>query len=172
MQKEEHHVIPICMKGSDHESNKEPLTSKEHGTVHKTLNIPHDLIRNFRRKTNDWTVWNWERSSSYHKLRKIYFSNLDMLPDDMVRVHGRSFSKQISRASKQVFALLDDLSTEENNIKLETWLVDYHNTKHMTRSELVENVERKLMNLMKYDRERNDLFLRYYMKNKPTLWTV
>jgi hypothetical protein len=96
---------------------------------------------------------------------------MDRLPEDIVRIHGRSFSKQVSRSNKQISTLLGALNLDmETNI--DTELLDYHNTKHMKHSELVENVERKLMNLMKMDRQKNDLFLQYYMKDKPSLETA
>lgn len=155
------------MKGADHESNIERITSKNHDLIHKTLNIPHNHLREFRRRTNERTLWNGERSGTYQKLWKLYFNNIDMLPEDMLNIHSKSFSRQIGRWYKQIRSLskwagiTDDYDTDVG-------LLQYHNSpqKH---TDLVENIERKLHNLMKIDRYKNDLFIEYYLKHSPNL---
>lgn len=158
------------MKWSDHESNKEEVTPAQHTFIHNKLNIPHDHIRDFRRRTNERTIRDGERSATYHKIRKLYFANLDKLDEELLFLHNRSFSKQVSRASKQIYYLLADKHDIEKH-KLEPWLLDYHNLENFKHWELVEAVERKLFNLMKLDKRRNDLFINYYVKNIPPLDT-
>lgn len=163
----QHHVIPICMKWPDHESNIERITSKNHDLIHKTLNIPHNHLREFRRRTNERTLWNGERSGTYQKLWKLYFNNIDMLPEDMLQIHNRSFSKQIGRGYKHIESL-SKWAGIENSANKDPELLQYHDSpkKH---TDLVENVERKLHNLMKVDRYKNDLFIEYYLKHSPNL---
>lgn len=164
---EEHHVIPISMKWSDHESNKEMLSYEDHKLVHNKLNIDYQLLRTFRKKSNERTIFNWERSSAYHKLWRKYFSDLDELPEHLVQVHNKSFSNQNSRARKQVLSLSKILDIPAPDFHMDA--VDYHWQDAMKYGELIDTVEWKLNTLIKLDKARNDLFLAYYAQEKPNL---
>lgn len=156
------------MKWSDHETNIEKLASNTHRQLHNILNIPHEHLRNFRRRTNERTIRDWERSATYHKLWKLYFKNMDELPENLLEVHWKSFSKQIWRWYKQIDTLMKG-TWVISEYSMDNELLDYHNHKDLKHSEFVENTERKLFNLMKIDRDRNNLFVDYYLKTKPTL---
>lgn len=97
---ERHHCIPISLLGPDIVENLISVTIEEHKVIHKTLNIPYNLIRRFRKKTNHLVL---DPNEFFVKeLRLIHLSyfdkiNFKKLPQHLRNAHLRSMESIVAR---------------------------------------------------------------------------
>jgi hypothetical protein len=87
MQNIRHHYFPLSISGIDHWTNIIFCTEEEHKLIHKTLNIPYDRIRSFRKATNGILVVNNYYLHEQYLLQLEYFKNFKKLPEDLQRRH-------------------------------------------------------------------------------------
>jgi hypothetical protein len=163
--KDKHHVIPISMKWPDDDTNIAKLWRADHNLVHEKLNVTHHLLRNFRRETNEYLIWDKEKSREYHKIWKQYFMNLNKLPEHLVQEHNISFARQLERLDWRVEKMVMKLEIPKpydiDNSAFEREAQD-----SLKYNELVEATEWKLYNLIMVDGNKNDLFIEYYLWRK------
>jgi len=97
--KEEHHVIPISLMGPNWKENCIILTDSEHKHVHEVLDIPHGLLRRFRKRTNHLVYWDTYYVEQLEVLHKLYFARIDFLEDPILTKHYDALCATINRTN-------------------------------------------------------------------------
>lgn len=100
-QKEEHHVIPLSIGGPNWTENTHILNQKAHQAVHETLDIPHGLLRRYRKRTNHLTYMDTYWVGELEKLQNLYFARLSFLPMELQHIHHERMIDINARAARE-----------------------------------------------------------------------
>jgi len=100
-QKEEHHTIAISLSGPNWKENTIILDQKAHLATHSVLDIPHGLLRRYRKRTNHLSYWDTYYIDEMAKLQGLYFARLSFLPYELQVVHMESMFNTWKRAEKE-----------------------------------------------------------------------
>lgn len=93
---EKHHVIPISLHGWDVRENIVVVTKEQHARIHRTLNVPYNYIREFKKKTNHKLFFDKDYFTDLRILHLEYFKRIELLPSDLIDKQTLSMYSQIS----------------------------------------------------------------------------
>lgn len=162
---ERHHVRPISLYWPDHNANIMRIRKNTHKEIHDILNIPWNHIRKIRSQVNDKRIFNEHDLSCIHKLQRMYFSNIDLLNIEALKIHDKNFSNQISRRKNQINIINKKIWDEE--IHLNKW--DLNILKDWSHRDIVDSTRHKLSLLFQLEKQKLiqwEKYLAYkYMKN-------
>ena len=75
-----HHVIPISINGEDKKENKIVIPKTVHDYLHLQQNIPYNIIRQYRERTNHILIPTPKSLDEKCKVWKAYFSWICRVP--------------------------------------------------------------------------------------------
>jgi len=100
-QKEEHHCGPLSLGFPNWKENTAILDQKAHQATHQTLDIPHGLLRRFRKRTNHLSYWDTYFIDEMVKLQGLYFARMSFLPHALQVVHMEAMFNTWKRAERE-----------------------------------------------------------------------
>ena len=84
--KQRHHVTPLSIGGSDHQSNITLVEKDDHKLIHDTLDVPYNTVRKYRGVMNERMFKPGKRQArAQARIEQLFFTRVKFIPKNQLQ---------------------------------------------------------------------------------------
>lgn len=128
--KENHHVIPLSLWGSDNDNNKIYIDSNLHSNLHRTQNIWNSKLREYKKLTNHILVPNNKSLDIKKDLLFEFFSDIMYFEQEqfsslaMQIIEMKNITHKNRPVSNEILSLVNEYIEQQKD--LVKWIIQWN----------------------------------------------